>query len=102
MPIETMFGGIANSHSVPTSYDDFVDEVTKGMKHASYLVGQELVKCQARQADYYNSKSRFQPYTIGDLVWIDGPAKQRDKLAARWNGPFRVSRVMNNGGFLST
>lgn len=52
MPTETMFGGIASSHSVPTSYDDFVDEVTKRMKHASYLVGQELVKCQARQADY--------------------------------------------------
>ena len=97
MPIETMFGGVANSHSLPISYDDFVDGVTKRMKHASYLVGQELVKCQERQSNYFDSKSRFQPYSIGDLVWIDDPAKQSDKLAARWNGPFRVTRVMNNG-----
>ena len=31
------------------------------------------------------------------MVWVNDPAKQRDKLAARWKGPYRVIRVMNNG-----
>lgn len=52
---------------------------------------------QARQTNYFNSKSRFQPYSVVDLIWVHDLAKQRDKPAACWKGPVRVTRVMNSG-----
>ncbi|PIK51637.1 hypothetical protein BSL78_11447 [Apostichopus japonicus] len=97
MPLEVMFGDTPVGYSCHSSYGDFVDDITKRMKEASKIVGQELVKAQEKQADYVELKTRFLPYVVGDLVWVNDPAKQRDKLAARWKGPHRVIRVMNNG-----
>lgn len=96
-PLEVMFGDTPVGYSCHSSYGDFVDDITKRMKEASKIVGQELVKAQEKQADYVELKTRFLPYVVGDLVWVNDPAKQRDKLAARWKGPHRVIRVMNNG-----
>uniref|UniRef100_A0A096MDF0 Gypsy retrotransposon integrase-like protein 1 n=1 Tax=Poecilia formosa TaxID=48698 RepID=A0A096MDF0_POEFO len=42
---------------------------------------------------YYNKDTQFRPYACGDLVWIDDPTTQRQKLSPNWTGPFKVVSV---------
>uniref|UniRef100_A0A3B3WTS4 Integrase catalytic domain-containing protein n=1 Tax=Poecilia mexicana TaxID=48701 RepID=A0A3B3WTS4_9TELE len=46
---------------------------------------------------YYDKDTRFRPYACGNLVWIDDPTTQRQKLSPNWTGPFKVVSVDEKG-----
>uniref|UniRef100_A0A3B3RUB2 Gypsy retrotransposon integrase-like protein 1 n=1 Tax=Paramormyrops kingsleyae TaxID=1676925 RepID=A0A3B3RUB2_9TELE len=51
-------------------------------------------KAQAKQRFYYDRRLNYNPYKPGQLVLLDDPAHQRNKLAPRWTGPFEVVRAI--------
>nr|KYP43013.1 hypothetical protein KK1_035548 [Cajanus cajan] len=50
-----------------------------------------------------NSKLKLRNFQEGDLVWRATGSAQRNpvegKLAANWDGPFRVQHAFNNGAY---
>ena len=47
-------------------------------------------RAQERQRQYYDHHLKFTRYKEGDLILVDDPAHQHNKLAPRWIGPYEV------------
>lgn len=47
-------------------------------------------KAQEKQRHYYDRHQKYSPYQAGDLILVDDPAHQRNKIAPRWVGPYQV------------
>lgn len=47
-------------------------------------------KAQEQQRHYYDRHQKYSPYQAGDLILVDDPAHQRNKIAPRWIGPYQV------------
>ncbi len=61
--------------------------------------GTRLTRRQERQREFYNRKSHGEPYSVGDLVFLNSPATPRGqarKLHRRWTGPFQVVRFLRS------
>lgn len=50
-----------------------------------------------KREHYYNKQVRYKPYVCGELVWLDDPTTQRQKLFPNWTGPFKVTSLDDNG-----
>lgn len=43
------------------------------------------------------SYTKFQPFKVGDMVWMNDRTTQRKKLDPKWKGPYRVISVEMKG-----
>lgn len=50
-----------------------------------------------RHEYYFNSYTKFQPFKVGDMVWMNDRTTQRKKLDPKWKGPYRVISVEMKG-----
>ncbi|RDX98799.1 hypothetical protein CR513_18233, partial [Mucuna pruriens] len=75
---------------------DFVEEYKE-----QTCIRQEA--CKQRVTKRYNSKVKPRDFIENNLVWrkIGEVRKQREegKLAANWEGPFRIREALNNGAY---
>ncbi|XP_057188755.1 interleukin-13 receptor subunit alpha-1 isoform X1 [Triplophysa rosa] len=50
-----------------------------------------------RREYYFNRHTKFQPFKVGDRVWMNDPTTQRKKLDPKWKGPYQVISVDMDG-----
>ena len=56
----------------------------------------EFYQQQTRR--YQSREVRAKTYNVGDLV-LHQPEKKKDKLKAKWEGPFIIDEVLNGGAY---
>ena len=74
---------------------DLVDEVRD---HAI----EKMEKCKEKTRDHFIKKSRVKNFQVGDLVLRDTEASDptnTDKLMPKWEGPYRVKKVLRPGTY---
>nr|KYP33730.1 Transposon Ty3-I Gag-Pol polyprotein [Cajanus cajan] len=75
---------------------DVVDEV----RDRSQIIAEA---CKQRMSRRFNSKLKPRNFREGDLVWRASGSARRNpsegKLAANWDGPFRVRHALQNGAY---
>ncbi|RWW01356.1 hypothetical protein GW17_00035613 [Ensete ventricosum] len=79
-------------------------DMLKERRAKAYL---KTLHYQRAIARLYNRRIRPRPNGEGDLVLrkaeVSNPGRTRKKLAPRWEGPYRVTRVVQDGTYtLST
>ena len=93
---DTEAENVENTKEKPKELEIFkgLDEMRKGCQKAAVDIrNREKEKLESRRK-YSASK-----YSIGDLVMkIRRPFEKNCKLDEKWSGPFRVTRVFENGG----
>jgi hypothetical protein len=105
-PIETVVSTYPEELNQQSSEDAHVDSLVRRalrlyeLGEAHNDAREKIVKDQQRQQERYNQTVRVQTYNVGDLVLLHETAKAKTrthKLAAKWNGPFRVHSILGKG-----
>ena len=56
---------------------------------------EDTMAAQDKQKYYYDANMKYKPFSVGDLVMLENAAERRVKLAPKWTGPFRITRVLS-------
>eukprot|EP00745_Piridium_sociabile_P045225 TRINITY_DN9715_c0_g1_i3.p2 TRINITY_DN9715_c0_g1~~TRINITY_DN9715_c0_g1_i3.p2 ORF type:complete len:489 (-),score=73.55 TRINITY_DN9715_c0_g1_i3:457-1923(-) len=72
----------------------YVVDLRNRIEGTCKLAKQNLEKASARQAAYFNKKTKPRKFKVGDKVLVLLPNK-RNKLQMTWKGPYVVSDKMN-------
>ena len=78
--------------------DQYKQEMIMRMKKAMEQVAKNLEKAKVEQKDKYDRRVKTtREYKIGDIVWVQKPNLEgTKKLKEKWDGPFRVIKVLSN------
>ena len=82
--------------SPETNLVTHVIEVRRRMAAMKEAVTDSLKTNQAKQKRYYDVKSSKRTFEVGDKVLVLLPTPG-NKLVSKWNGPFTVTQVKNDG-----
>ena len=85
-----------STHSVPTTYDDYVETVRERMRSEYELVREYLGIAAERNKRYYDAKVRPIPYSEGDRVYYYNPCKYagRSEKWARKYTPCTIVKIL--------
>ena len=95
LPLSLLTATNPNLPSVST--DDYAAELLTRLNFALRQTSVHADHARDAQKRQYDIGSRFMPYDIDDMVWITDPTASRDKLAAQWKGPYRVTKRDEHG-----
>ena len=76
-----------------------VEETLENMSRSLKLAKESIKFAQEQQTKYYNRRHRDESYKLGDWVLISSvifdPLKRNSKLASRYLGPYKISKVIS-------
>jgi transposase InsO family protein len=102
-PVDIVFGTPEEEGQSPRSVEDFVQEKVKTMQEAYRLVREHLGVSLQRAKRYYDIKSRYTKYQVGEWVWVYSPRRyvQRSpKWQRMYGGPFLIIRQLNEVNYV--
>ena len=71
--------------------DDYATSLLSRLHFAFEQADAKADKARDAQKRQYDKSVRFKPYDIGDKVLMTDPPASRDKLAAKWKGPYLIT-----------
>lgn len=84
LPVDVLFRTVLNDSSV-TSYDKYVESLTKDLREAMVVAQEHATKEQNRHARLYNRKVKGSDIVVGDRVLLaNRREKGKRKVADRW------------------
>lgn len=95
----------ANVTTSPQKYTHFVRKLIDSMSQAKLDANENMVHAQVRQKLAYDNSHREVKYKINDLVLYetheisDALAHFSQKLAKKWEGPYKIVKAINNQNF---
>nr|KYP64506.1 hypothetical protein KK1_019106 [Cajanus cajan] len=103
IPVEVGEPSFRRTHFHEESNDDAIRaelDVVEEVREKSQVI---VEACKQRMTRWFNSKLKPRNFQRGDLVWRSTGSARRSliegKLAANWDGPFRVRHSLNNGSY---
>ena len=94
MPVDIMYGIMYGSPNQPTTtLPKYVADLRSSLSAAYKQVREYMGNKLARQKEFYDRRVHGQPFSPGDLVWLNNPAVPRGrakKLHCPWTGPYRI------------
>lgn len=84
------------SPKIPGDYLNYVLETRNRLTQMQEIVHENLERTQGRQKKVYNRQSSRRSFVVGDKVLVLLPTPG-SKLEMKWQGPFVVSKVFENG-----
>ncbi|RXM36098.1 hypothetical protein EOD39_3716 [Acipenser ruthenus] len=82
--------------ATPGSPAAFITGLRRRLTAAYRESTREMAESQKKQKEIYDRRCSPQELKPGDLVWVSDLAHNRDKLAPRWGGPYRVNKQMHS------
>lgn len=99
LPVDVLLNcSSLNSQATPGTPAAYAQDVINRLSHAFEIAAQQSKESKLQQKTHYDQKLTFHPYAEGDLVFLDDPANQRNKLAPRWKGPYKVLKRLDREG----
>jgi hypothetical protein len=97
IPIHNLLDAIPQSNK---SASDFVSLRMESLRIAFQRTKEENAKAREQQREQYNKRAKALCYRVGDRVLLDVKVRSKTenkKFISKYRGPFRVSKVYDNG-----
>ena len=98
LPVDLMYPTAAETADHPNCPSEYVEWVRKSLATAHDFARATLHKSATRQKRGYDARAKARPpFNVGDKVrYYYPPAKQGNKMAAPWKGPFTILKQVTD------